>query len=160
MFRVITLGALDKDETREAMLRPIDDEDCPITLTEGSIDLLWNVTQGYPYFIQFVCRECYDVWIQNLNEEQEPSSIPVDAITRKLDTDFFSGRWARATDRQRDLLGIVAQLANCNQEFSVQDVVGSGANKEHPKPFSSSHVNQILNSLIAAGLVYKNRHGR
>ena len=57
-------------------------------------------------------------------------------------------------------MGIVAQLNNCNEEFSVQDVVESDANKEHKKPFSSSHVNQILSSLIKAGLVYKNRHGR
>lgn len=28
------------------------------------------------------------------------------------------------------------------------------------KPFSSSHVNQMLGSLSQAGLVYKNRHGR
>ena len=28
------------------------------------------------------------------------------------------------------------------------------------KPFSSSHVNQMLVALAAQGLVYKNRHGR
>lgn len=160
MFRVITLGSLSRDETEDAILKPIEDNDCSIAITKESIDLLWRVTQGYPYFIQFVCRECYDVWVQNVNDEQEPSSIPVDAITRKLDTEFFSGRWARATDRQRDLLFIVAQLDNCNQEFSVQDVVESDANKKQAKPFSKSHVSQILSNLITAGLVYKNRHGR
>ncbi len=160
MFRVITLDALNRDETRDAILVPIADDACPITISEQSIELLWRVTHGYPYFIQFVCRECYDVWVQNVSEEQGPSRIPIDAILRKLDADFFSGRWARATDRQRDLLGIVAQLSNCNQEFSVRDVVESNANKAHQKPFSNSHVNQIFNHLITAGLVYKNRHGR
>ena len=29
-----------------------------------------------------------------------------------------------------------------------------------PKPFSASHVNQMLNSLSDSGLIYKNRHGR
>ncbi len=160
MFHVITLHGLNYDETKDAILKPIDGDKCPIAITEESTELLWQVTKGYPYFIQFVCRECFDVWVQDVNEKQEQSSIPVDAILRKLDVDFFSGRWARATDRQRDLLGIVAQLSNCDQEFSVQDVVESDANKKHKKPFSNSHVNQILNHLITAGLVYKNRHGR
>ena len=153
--------ALNRGETEDAILKPIvDNDNCSITLGDESIDLLWQVTHGYPYFIQFVCRECYDVWVQNINDEQEPSSIPVDAILRKLDADFFSGRWAKATDRQRDLLGIVAQLENCSREFSARDVVESDANKNHAKPFSGSYVNQILGHLITAGLVYKNRHGR
>jgi len=36
--------------------------------------------------------------------------LPVREIMRKFDTDFFAGRWARVTDRQRDLLGIIADL--------------------------------------------------
>jgi len=32
-------------------------------------------------------------------------------------------------------------------------------NRAFTKPFSASHVNQMLVSLSEAGLVYKNRHG-
>jgi len=34
-------------------------------------------------------------------------TVPFDDITRKLDSDFFAGRWSRATDRQRELLSYV-----------------------------------------------------
>ncbi len=52
-------------------------------------------------------------------------SIPIDEILRKLDTDFFAGRWAKVTDRQRRLLEVIAQLdqiftchiARVNREF-------------------------------------------
>lgn len=85
--------------------------------------------------------------------------IPVHAIVRKLDTDFFSGRWARATDRQRDLLMLAAQLPHADSEFTVQEIVEKSA-EVLKKPFSASHANQMLSSLAEAGLVYKNRHGK
>jgi len=57
------------------------------------------------------------------------------------------------------LLSIVSGLPNCDAEFTVQEIV-SRAKKELDKPFSNSHVNQLLNSLIEAGLVYRNRYGK
>jgi hypothetical protein len=77
---------------------------------------------------------------------------------RKLDADFFAGRWARVTDRQRELMWVIAHLDNCESEFSVQDVVRES--KSLPKPFSSSHISQMLTSLAESGLIYKNRWGR
>ena len=114
---------------------------------------------GYPYFVQFICREVYDLFIQKIGSGQEPS-VPISEIVQKLDTDFFSGRWARATDRQRELLAVVAELTqNEEDEFAVQDVV-SKSKEILDKPFSSSHVNQMLSTLSDAGLVYKNRYGK
>src|SRR5437763_1191708 len=80
-------------------------------------------------------------------------------LTRKLDNNFFAGRWARATDRQRELLSVIASLENCDEEFTVQEV--SEQSKELlKKPFSPSHVSQLLATLSGTGLVYKNRHGK
>ena len=88
------------------------------------------------------------------------ASVPGAEIEQKLDTDFFAGRWARATDRQRALLSAIsAQLDNCDEEFTVQEVV-EASKRVLDKPFSSSHVNQMLVALASQGLVYKNRHGR
>jgi hypothetical protein len=80
-------------------------------------------------------------------------------ITRKLDADFLHGRWARATDRQRELLQVVSHLPNADQEFTVQEAVAS-SNDFLRKPFTSSHVSQMLSTLAEVGLVYKNRHGK
>ena len=125
-----------------------------------SVKTIWQITRGYPYFVQYVCREAFDVWVQAVASGHPPPSIPIKEIIRKLDSDFFAGRWARATDRQRALLGIIAHLQNCDAEFTVQEVVESPLNKALRKPFSSSHVNQMLVSLSEAGLAYKNRHGK
>jgi hypothetical protein len=85
--------------------------------------------------------------------------IPFDDIVQKLDNDFFAGRWARATDRQRVLLAVIANLPHCENEFTVQEVVEL-SQQTLKKPFGSSHVSQMFGSLCDAGLIFKNRHGK
>lgn len=63
------------------------------------------------------------------------------------------------TDRQRDLLYIIAALESSEDELTVAEIV-ERSRTVGDKPFSSSHVNQMLGALVASGLVYKNRHGR
>lgn len=158
MFHIIFLDRLSPEASREAILKPIDDSVCPLKLNEQSVNKIVEMSGGYPYFIQFICREVYDVFLQRIKDGQSVS-VPVNEITRKLDTDFFSGRYARATDRQRELLSVIAELPNCESEFTVQEVV-EYSRHILDKPFSSSHVNQMLATLTVSGMIYKNRHGR
>ena len=158
MFRVLFLQSLDRSESEEAIRRPIADSDCPLQLDDDAVATTVIMSGGYPYFIQFICREVYDAFIQRI-DRGERASVPVAEIEQKLDTDFFAGRWARATDRQRELLSAIAQLDNCDEEFTVQEVV-EASKRILDKPFSSSHVNQMLVTLASQGLVYKNRHGK
>lgn len=158
MFRVIFVDKLTPEESREAILKPIQDTKCPITFTATGVDMICRQSGGYPYFIQFVCREVYDVFIQRLASGEEDYSVPISAIIRKLDTDFFAGRWARVTDRQRELLQVIAHLRH-DEEFTVQEVVAA-SHEVLEKGFGNSHASQLLASLCGAGLVYKNRHGK
>jgi len=159
MFRVIVLDKLDEEASREAILKPIEDANCPVKFFDRSVEMIVSQSGGYPYFIQFICREVYDSFLQLQRQEAPtPYRVPVEAITMKLDSDFFAGRWARATDRQRDLLWAIATLGKPDEEFTVQEVVQ--ASKQLDKPFTSSHVNQMLSGLCGAGLVYKNRFGK
>ena len=159
MFHIVVLNRLSKADTRDAILKPIEDSACPVNFSDSSIDSIYAFTLGYPYFIQYVCRETFDVWTQNVAAGKALREIPIREITNKLDSDFFAGRWARATDRQRDLLGIIAGLESCASEFTVQEIV-ERSKAELGKSFSPSHVNQMLAALGNAGLVYKNRWGK
>ena len=156
MFHLVFLSPLDEQQTTEAIRKPIEQSKFPIDVTTKSLKLIWEITHGYPYFIQYVCRESFDVWVQAIDHKEPPPQIPVHEIIRKLDSDFFAGRWAKTSDRQRDLLRLIASLPTCDAEFTVQEVV----NQNKGKQFSSSHINQMLSSLSEAGLVYKNRHGK
>jgi hypothetical protein len=158
MFRVVHLNPLNRESTAQAIRVPIEVENCPISFSDKSVDAIFEMTAGYPYFIQFVCREAFDVWSQQAERGEEFQTVPMGAILRKLDTDFFAGRWARATDRQRDLLAVISQLESATTEFTVQEIVDQSASDK--RPFKNSHVNQMLGALSESGLVYKYRWGK
>ncbi len=159
MFHVITLSRLGPEASREAIKIPIEREGCPVKFDEDSVALIVNQANGYPYFIQFICREVYDVFIQSVQTAGRIIPVPIEGITQKLDADFFAGRWARITDRQRELLWCVAHLPNADGEFTIQEVVQE-TQRRLEKGFSSSHANQMLVALGKAGLIYKNRWGK
>lgn len=158
MFRVMTLTRLSEDESREAILKPIEVAECPVKLSPNSVELIIHESAGYPYFIQFIGREVYDVFIRQPADEEQ-KAVPVEAIQRKLDADFFAGRWARITDRQRELLWVVAHLGRSDEEFTIQELTEK-AKELLPKAFSPSHANQMLASLAEKGMIYKNRLGK
>jgi AAA ATPase domain len=158
MFGVMTLTKLSPEESREAILKPIQMAECPVRLSPESVEIIIHESAGYPYFIQFICREVYDVFIrQHADEEQK--SVPVEAIQHKLDADFFAGRWAKITDRQRELLWAVAHLEHPDEEFTILELTEM-AKGLLAKAFSPSHANQMLSSLAERGMIYKNRLGR
>lgn len=158
MFRVLFLKQLSEAESKEAIEKPISDAKCPVTFSSAGVASIIKYSGGYPYFIQFICRETYDAYLQKLSENQTPH-VPLSEIVRKLDSDFFAGRWSRVTDRQQQLLWVIANVELDGDEFTVQEV--DAKSKELlDKPFGRSHINQMLSSLITSGLVYRDRHGK
>lgn len=159
MFRVVTLTKLDDKSSNDAITKPIQEKKCPVTFTGDGVKEIIKLSAGYPYFIQFICREAFDIIIQQLEITSEmPNILVLDSVIRKLDTDFFAGRWNKTTDRQRELLRVISELDNCEEEFTVQEIVEASKNSPS-KTFSNSHVSQMLKQLADAGLVYKTRFG-
>lgn len=159
MFHVTTLGRLNKSESHDAITKPVSQQNCPVNFTGPAVTEITKHSGGYPYFIQFLCREMFDSYLQQKAGGKLNPTVTVQQTVRKLDSDFFAGRWNRVTDRQREFLSVIAKLPNCDDEFTVQEVVEE-SKKSLKNPFSASHVNQILAKLAENGLVYKNRHGR
>ena len=163
MFHVITLDRLTDSASRDAIIKPIQQQTSPFPPTDKLVNSIIVASGGYPYFIQFICREVYDIAVQK-HDRGEPLTVSIPDITRKLDADFFAGRWARVTDRQRDLLRVIAGLDNYGVDFSVHEVVARAAEQHLSgiliSAFKGSNVNQMLAKLALAGFVYKTQHGR
>ena len=158
MFEVFSLEKLTLDESREAITNPIDDSNCPITFHDSTVDNIIEMSGGYPYFIQFICKEVFDVWIGQLGAGEEPE-VPDSDIIRKLDQRFFSARWDKASDRQREFMMIAAFLPTTKTEFTVQEIVQSSKD-ELSKPFNSSNAGMMLKTLTDAGFIFRNRRGK
>jgi len=160
MFRVIELTKLDDESSRAAITIPITRNRGPVAFHPDSVTTIVKESGGYPYFIQFICREVYDVFLQDVRAGHRVNTVPMDAITRKLDQDFFAGRWGNCTDRQRELLYVMAwAMPQSDSEVTIQEIVQESRDRL-VKGFGASHANQILAALNSKGLVYKNRHGR
>jgi hypothetical protein len=158
MFHTIFLDRLTPDEARDAITVPIRQDNCPVHFSDATVSRIIEMSAGYPYFIQFICREIFDIYLGKLVAKQEPI-IPESELMRKLDQNFFSRRWELITDAQRMFLKVVAQLENCEGEFTSQDIAKL-SKLILEKPYSNSSITQFLTRLAETGLVYKNRRGK
>jgi hypothetical protein len=158
MFHTMRLQRLNAADAKEAIQRPIEISKSKLRFPPNVVQDIIVMSGGYPYFIQFICKEVFDAWIVKAKRGHKPS-VAQKEILEKLDEDFFAGRWQRATDRQQEFLQVIANLDNGDDEFSVDDIV-NGSRQMLEKGFSPSHTTQILQALSEKGLVYKSRRAR
>lgn len=157
MFHTMYLNRLEPDDARAAIVKPIELTESTLRFSNGTIEKILKNSNGYPYFIQFICKEVFDAWIAKMTYGEVPS-VNMQSIVAKLDQDFFAPRWSRATDRQQDFMKVVATLENSDEEFSVQEIVAASRGLLN-KGFTPSHATQILQALAEKGLMYKSRRG-
>jgi hypothetical protein len=157
MFHTLVLDRLSDDDAREAIERPIKITGSTLTFTERAISVIMQESKGYPFLIQYICKEVFDAWIGRMTVGAVPS-VSMDEIVAKLDQDFFAPRWNRATDRQQIFMQVIATLPNSNEEFSIQEIT-SASRDLLKKAFNPSHATQMLGHLAEKGLIYRNRRG-
>jgi AAA ATPase domain len=155
MFHVMHLQRLDDSAAHDAITMPIRLSESKMTFSKKTINTIIEMSNGYPYFLQFIGKEVFDAWIGKITVGEVPS-VAMDDILKKLDLDFFAPRWARATDRQQDFMRVIATMPNAEDEFSVQDIV-LASRVLLKRGFNPSHATQILQALAEKGLVYRER---
>src|SRR5207244_543245 len=65
-------------------------------------------------------------------------------------------RWNKTTDKQRDLLGLLASRGpKAAREFTAQEVVSLAKDSE----LSNANASQLLHALCERGLIYRTRRG-
>lgn len=159
MFEIITLTKLTDNETRTAIMAPLQKTKCPVTFSEHGINEIIKHSSGYPYFIQFFCKETFDSVVQQINVGVETPSVVISEFVRKLDRDFYAARWSRVTDRQRELLTVIARLPNANEEFTTKEISDKSV-EVLENPFAPAYVVNSLIKLASSGLIFKNRRGK
>jgi len=157
MFHTLVLDRLKEAEARDAIERPIEIGQSTLGFSDQTIQRIMNESKGYPFLIQYICKEVFDAWIGKMTVGLAPS-VPMTEITAKLDQDFFAPRWSRATDRQQTFMQVIATLPSSDDEFTIQEITAA-SRQLLSRPIGASHANQMLGHLAEKGLIYRNRRG-
>ncbi len=158
MFTVMTLERLGEEESRMAIEKPLEMTDSPLRFSEYATKTILELSGGYPYFIQYICKEVFDAWIGRVADGKAPS-VPTEEIISKLDQDFFSPRWERGTPRQQAFMQVISCLPTGDTRFTAQEIAKE-SKTVLKKGFSPSHSIQMLQALTEKGLVYRNPQGK
>ena len=58
LFRYKEIGSLNQEQTKKAVVEPA--ISFGVKYTEEAIDKIYNITKGYPFFIQMLCSIVYE----------------------------------------------------------------------------------------------------
>lgn len=147
LFRFPEIGSLDDSDAREALIRPAELEGA--TYSNKAVDLALDITKGYPYFIQELG---YQAW--EIAPGPRITADDVDAAREgylaKLDRSFFRVRLDRTTTLQTAYLRAMAELGPFAQKASD---VARVLQRE------STQLGPTRAELIDIGLLYTPEHG-
>lgn len=147
LFKFPKIGNLDPEDARTALARPARDEGAQFA--DDALDLAFEVTGGYPYFIQELG---YAVWTTAEGPEIARVDVQdaIPAYEAKLDSSFFRVRLDRATELQRAYLRAMAELGpDAQKAADVADAMGR----------TSTNLGPTRAELINMGLLYTPEHG-
>ncbi|HWC80249.1 MAG TPA: ATP-binding protein [Pseudonocardiaceae bacterium] len=151
LFRYVRIDRLDRSDADRAVLAPVDREQAEIT--PAALTELFEVSGGYPYFIQAYGKAAWDAAPADpITEEDVRVSAP--EAEAELAVGFFGSRYERATPAEREYLRAMAELTEGRDEGAGSSDVAVFLGR---KPSSLS---PARDSLIKKGLVYSGERGR
>ena len=145
MFAFVEISSLEYKDAKNAIVNPGKPFD--ITYTEEALKEIYQITEGYPYFIQQFCylisKKYKDI---DLNIVNEMKSI----FFKELDKSFFKVRFDKCTPREKEFM---FAMANCGELPCTVASVAHILNKD------LKSISPIRARLINKGLIYATRYG-
>lgn len=147
LFKFPRIGDLNRADAYAALAKPAEDEGA--NFEEDALARAFDVTGGYPYFIQELGSAVWGAAVEApITREDVENSV--DVYTAKLDSSFFRVRLDRATEMQRAYMRAMAELGpEAQKAADVAEVMGR----------TSPQVAPTRAELINMGLLYTPDHG-
>jgi hypothetical protein len=147
LFKFPQIDSLTGEDARKALTEPAAAEGA--VFEADAVDLAMEITRGYPYFIQELGYQVWNVASKNRIYRND-IVLARDAYDAKLDSSFFRVRLDRSTPLQTAYMRAMAQLGPDAQKASeVARVMGR----------DSTQVGPTRAELIEMGLLYTPEHG-
>ncbi|MDQ1733650.1 MAG: hypothetical protein QOK10_3809 [Pseudonocardiales bacterium] len=148
LFRYARIDRLDREAADQALRAPAQEEDADFT--DDALALMYDVTAGYPYFIQAYGKAVWDVAPRTPIAISDVQVASPEAEA-ELAVGFFGSRYERATPAEREYLrGIALAGSESVSTAAVAEVLGR-------KPQSLS---PARDSLLKKGLIYSSERGQ
>ena len=147
LFDFQEIGPLDPSDSREAIVRPIQNEGADIE--PDAVDLIIQMTQGYPYFLQEWGNRAWDLAARSPIEKQDVANASDEAIAA-LDESFFRVRFDRLTPSEKRYLRAMAELGpEPHRSGDIASQLGRAVHSLAP----------TRATLISKGMIWSPTHG-
>lgn len=126
-----------------------------ITFQPGIVEEIFRYTQGHPYETQLLSSHLFEAQIQRkvtLNEWNTAFSHTV----RELGRDYFHTLYARASDREREVLQVLAEARKALPQGEIRRIM---IVEKHAKNFPVANIKNFLYRLHDKGLLKRNDQG-
>jgi hypothetical protein len=148
LFTYPTIDRLDRRAADEALVRPAWVR--KVEFGKGALDLAYEETRGYPYFIQEYGKYAWSV-AAGKRIERADMKRGAELAQHALDDGFFLVRAERATDAERRYMRAMAGLGQ--PPYRTGDIVQALGKQ------SARQLSMPRDALIRKGLVYSPRTG-
>ena len=151
LFRYVAVDRLPRDMADRAWLRPAASEG--VEFEPAALDRLYELTDGYPYFVQAYGKATWDAAVANPITVADVEEAAPEAEA-ELAVGFFGSRYERATPAERDYMRTMAELGadRETEQVTTADVARALARK--PQSLSPAR-----DGLIKKGLVFSSERG-
>ncbi|MFO3656017.1 ATP-binding protein, partial [Legionella pneumophila serogroup 1] len=147
LFQFPNIGALSKSDAAKALQDPV--KNVGVEFTEEALDEIFNLTKGYPYFLQEWGYQSWNYAKQSpITIKDVKEATPI--VVKRLDENFFRVRFDRLTPGEQNYLRGMAELGPGDQRTSdIAEVLGKNISSLGP----------VRDRLIKKGMIYSPNHG-
>lgn len=147
LFNYRPVGALNDTAAFAAVRQPIEDEGEEIT--DGALERIVELTQGYPYFLQEWGYQAWNIAADSPIGAEDINNASSIAL-RRLDEGFFRVRFDRLTPKEREYVIEMANLGDGPyRSADVADALGERVQSLGPRRAK----------IIRKGMIYSPAHG-
>jgi hypothetical protein len=154
LFRYVSVDRLPREMADRAWLVPAAEEG--VDYEPEALDALYELTDGYPYFVQAYGKVTWDVAVGSPIRPDDVHAAAPEAEA-ELAVGFFGSRYDRATPAERDYMRTMADLgadqqAGGSERITTADIAKSLGRR--PQSLSPAR-----DGLIKKGLIYSAERG-
>ena len=143
----LTVENLDKDDAVDLVAKTL--QDTGVEFDETIKQRIFEYTNGHPYEVQLLSSHLYDGQIEGKVLADAWEGALVNTL-KELGKDYFNSLLSRASDREKDLLKILAEE---NHPLSLKDFRGLMIVGRHAKKFPIANIKNFLYRLEEKGII-------